>query len=613
MSGKFMSIKRIMIPTLTAVLIASQLCGCASAKESELLSMINNQQSICIEVAIEAQEQKGEEITYDWVELAKLNNYEVFRLNFDDALNVVMMGEGGKNGTMYVDLEGNHTNNSTLYYALMNEKFRNQIGDTDTNAKLVEIAKSNYADVSSDAEAKYAYLNAYFNIFEDSTPNYFDGSSALTRAEFLSGLYRTKNPVSDLVLDQTFVDAVDPDGENEHTIFAQQLLDYSYLNLSEKSLNEQTLGGNITRAEAIYTLVKMFYPDEYEAVTGKEKCFSDAKNGGDIASKQKFIETYKDKETKEKVTVYKDYWMSYELQYAIENPDKGLPDDLYKALVVAKNVGLSTATESRWDEELTKSEALNFIYKIYSNMKTVTNADRGEAVANVNEGNVNKDNNGNGYSFEINTEDINPDLHATFKEENGELFITVDETMVTTFKFSCPEFIDESYDYAKVEERLIAYLQGYHNGHFNLDDWKNFCLTGDHKYLNEQMSYEAKLEWLKEQGYDVSSFLEDVNSSDSDTDLESSVVNSEKDIMNELGIDEGTPSGNTSGNQGGQQSSGGGNVSTPEREDTPSGGGNGFSTEGLNPDLIGGNISTGGSSGTITQEDIDAFNQANGR
>ena len=115
------------------------------------------------------------------------------------------------------------------------------------------------------------------------------------------------------------------------------------------------------------------------------------------------------------------------------------------------------------------------------------------------------------------------------------------------------------------------------------------------------MTAEEKLAWLQESG-----LL-------SDTDLESSVTNSEKDIMNELGIDEGTPSGNTSGNQGGQQSSGGGNVSTPEREDTPSGGGNGFSTEGLTNRPHSGEITTGGSSGTITQEDIDAFNQANGR
>ena len=379
MSGKFMTVKKIFIPTITAILIASQLTGCAAASESEMLTMINNQQAICIEVAVPKEVEQGEELTYDWTELAYLDNYEDFRLNFDDLLNITAFGEGGKNGTIYVDLEGNHTNNSTFYYAMMNKKFRAQINDTDTNAALVDLAYNNYVDVDSDAEAKLAYLNAYFNILEDAEPNYYNGNSAVTRAEFLSAVYRAGNPVTNLEENLEFTAKVDPAGDNEHTIFAQQMLDYSYLNFSEKSMNAQTFGGDITRAEAIYTLVQMFYADEYSNVTGKEAAFTDTKNGGDIASKQKFIET--DRKTKE--TTYKDYWMSYELQYAINNPDGGMPESLYKAMVVAKQVGLVTSEESRWDEALTKNEALNFILRVYENMETVTNADRGNATGEV--------------------------------------------------------------------------------------------------------------------------------------------------------------------------------------------------------------------------------------
>lgn len=35
MSGKFMRVKRFIIPTLTAVIIASQLMGCAAMTQSE--------------------------------------------------------------------------------------------------------------------------------------------------------------------------------------------------------------------------------------------------------------------------------------------------------------------------------------------------------------------------------------------------------------------------------------------------------------------------------------------------------------------------------------------------------------------------------------------------
>ena len=384
--------------------------------------MIDNQQTICIEVAVPKEAEKGEEITYEWTELASLDNYETFRLNFDDILNITAFGNGGKNGVVYVDLEGNHTNNSTFYYAMMNKKFSEKIKDTDINEKLVDIAYENYADISSDAEAKLAYINAYFNIIEDAEPNYFNGNSAVTRAEFLSAVYRSQTPVQDLESDETFADAVDPSRDNEHTIFAQQMLDKSYLGLSEKSLNEQTFTGDITRAEAIYTLVKTFYAEKYDSVTGKETAFSDTKNGGDIASKQKFIETKKNPETKEKYTEYKDYWMSYELQHAINNPDKGMPEQLYKAMVVAKQVGLVTGEESRWDEAITKNEALNFIVKIYEDMATITNADRGGAEGEQGEAtSVNKVSTelGGSTSIEDITEEAHPLSNGVVKNEDG--------------------------------------------------------------------------------------------------------------------------------------------------------------------------------------------------
>ena len=379
-----MKVKKIFIPTLTALIIASQLAGCGAASQSEMLEMINNQQAICIEVAVPESVEQGEERQLDWVELAHKDNYETFRLDFDDVLSITAFGEGGKNGTVYVDLEGNHTDNSTLYYAMMNKKFREQIGDTDINKALVELAYKNYTDVESDAEAKLAYINAYFDLVNDAEPNYYNGNSTLTIAEFLGALYKSHNPVSDEIeAPADFYAVVDRNGENPNTDFAYQLLEHSYLDLEDKSLTEDNFNGTITRGEAVYTIVSMFYADELSNVTAKDTCFSDVKNGGDIALKQKFIETTKNKETKETITTYKDYWKAYELQYAIENADKGAPDDLYNAMVVAKKVGLITGETCRWDEALTKNEAINFIMKIYESMPTVTNADRGAATGEV--------------------------------------------------------------------------------------------------------------------------------------------------------------------------------------------------------------------------------------
>lgn len=151
---------------------------------------------------------------------------------------------------------------------------------------------------------------------------------------------------------------------------------YSYLNLEDNSLNASTYNGTITRAEAIYTLVQMYYSDEYNSISDKDKAsFSDAKNGGNIALKAGFIT--EDKETK--AITYNKYWKSYELSYALDNADKGMPDDLYKALVVAEKEGIISGSESRWDEGITKSEALNFITKVYSDLGCTVNVARGSS------------------------------------------------------------------------------------------------------------------------------------------------------------------------------------------------------------------------------------------
>lgn len=60
-----------------------------------------------------------------------------------------------------------------------------------------------------------------------------------------------------------------------------------------------------------------------------------------------------------------------------------MPEALYKAMVVAKQVGLITGDECRWDEAITKNEVLNMLVRIYDSMETITNADRGYATGNV--------------------------------------------------------------------------------------------------------------------------------------------------------------------------------------------------------------------------------------
>ena len=90
MSGKFMSVKRIIVPTITLCIIASQLLGCGAVSQSELLSMINQGDQIEIEVAapVFAESEQGTQSTLSWVELGLLDTNPTMRKDWDDILQI---------------------------------------------------------------------------------------------------------------------------------------------------------------------------------------------------------------------------------------------------------------------------------------------------------------------------------------------------------------------------------------------------------------------------------------------------------------------------------------------------------------------------------------------
>lgn len=350
MSGRFMNIKRIVIPTITMVIIASQLMGCAAVSQSELLQMINQGDAIEIEVATPINQEQGTESAIDWQELASLSTNDTLRDSWDDIL-MITPTDTGKNGVLYVDVEGNNEPNNTLRVALHNSEFLKYLDSEADSLKLSNAVQGNYADLDDTTTTKALYMgiNGYFNLLPDSSPNYANPDATLQRNEFMAMVFRAETPVQDLTPDTTFADAV---GQSDYNIYAQGVAGNSYLDTASKSLNNLTANGTITRAEALYLLVSRYFSDDMASVDVKGTTFSDAKDGGDIAGEQEFIEDAKEK----------DYWKSYELAYVVQNPDGGLPTDLYKALVVAKSKGLITDT-TRWDEALTKSEAIEFLVK----------------------------------------------------------------------------------------------------------------------------------------------------------------------------------------------------------------------------------------------------------
>lgn len=377
MNIRFMRIKKIIVPTITMVIIASQLMGCAAASQSELLQMINQGDAIEIEVATPINEEQGEESTLEWEQLALLTTNPDLRKSWDDTLNITPT-DTGKNGILYVDAEGNNEPNNTLRVALHNREFVKYLENESDTTKLAEASAGNYVDLESDDIMKSVYMgiNGYFNLLPDSSPNYANPDSTLQRNEFMAMVFRAETPVQDLEADTAFSNAV---GASDYNIYAQGVAQNSYLDLQSKSLNNLTANGTITRAEAIYTIVSRYFADDLKNVDTKGVTFTDAKDGGNIAEQQKFIED----------GTQKDYWKSYELTYALQNPDNGLPTDLFKALAVAKDKGLITS-ETRWDEALTKSEAIELLV-------TALMQETGVTEFNAKQGII------EGYEVEINT------------------------------------------------------------------------------------------------------------------------------------------------------------------------------------------------------------------
>lgn len=366
-----MDVKRIIIPTITMVIIASQLMGCAAASKSELLTLLEQGDQIEIEVASPINQEQGEEQTLDWIQLDQLQTVPELRKEMDDIFKIVPVADT-KNGVFYVDLEGNQNGNNTLYNTFMNNKFRTYWEDEITLAKVAEAALDTYVDVEFDGtdyqQAVYMAMNGYFNLLADATPGYSNPDSTLNRLEAMAALFKAEHPVTNtLSEDKEFAQAVDSSNSNPNTIYASNLSEQSFLDIDSGSLDNMTANGTITRGEFVYMLVQQYFKSDYDEADPKADCYDDTINGGDIASKQKFIENGEAKK----------YWQSYELTYAIQNPDKGCPERMYKALVVAFEKGIIQDADSRWDEALTKSDFMELLTNAYGALPTVTNADRG--------------------------------------------------------------------------------------------------------------------------------------------------------------------------------------------------------------------------------------------
>lgn len=340
-----MKLKRVILPTITMVIIASQLFGCSSASKQEAYDMLQETEQIELEYAVpeyDADEESKVELL-PWLQLSSLETHPELRTAFEELLGVTGT-TGDKSGIIYINSGDMTDQNNTLFMALGNTTFMNDYIRNDAQqSKIEEIANAEYTDLE-DNQSIPAVINAYFELLPDQADGQFDGSATISRAQAMTLLMRATTPVSVVkgqelegspVEDKDFTAAV---GELQYTNFAAPMNQYTYLN-TENGLNDKTFNTTMSRGEYIYMLTNTIFNDKYTemlAAVGKtdeslseDVSLSTIKDGGDIT-----------------------------LQDAISNPDNGVPTDMYKTLARAVALGFITEDDLNWDEAITKSDAI---------------------------------------------------------------------------------------------------------------------------------------------------------------------------------------------------------------------------------------------------------------
>lgn len=361
MSGKYMKIKRVIIPTLTMVMLSSMLFGCASATKQDTYNMLQESTEIELEYAVpdydNAEDSKVELLP--WLQLASLETHPELRTAFEELLGVTVSEDGTKTGIIYTDETGKANQNNTLFNALGSTYlFIDTIRDTEKSEKIESIASDNYADIE-DNQGVAAVINAYFELLPDQTDGQFDGSATISRAQAMTLVMRATTPVNEAQAPEEDADFTSVVGESQYTNFAAPMNEYTYLN-TENGLNDKTFNTTMSRGEYIYMLTKCIYGDAYaqrmEEAGKEDETLSDdlsltnIKDGGNIT-----------------------------FQEALNNPENGLPTEMYNTLARAVALGFITEDNLNWDEAITKSEAINlFIDAVetsYGNSMFVTAKD----------------------------------------------------------------------------------------------------------------------------------------------------------------------------------------------------------------------------------------------
>lgn len=336
MSGKFIKVKRVVVPMAALVLLSTQLMGCA-ALEKEQESDISSSTFVQVEVtdntsSTSTPEEKPpvEKVEpLKWSPLYSLMSYSNIRNVAKEVLGIKAL-----EGSVFIDLDGHQEMNNTLFNALRNEEFaKTQLENKEITDKLCEAVKKTFADIGdTENEQMAAFFNSFWELLpeeNDKDSVEFNGSKALTRAQAMTLVMRAMTPVEKNNKpneNKLFTEAV---GDSVYTDFSQYLDSKVYLN-TQSGLNEKTFNADMTRAEYIWLcLSSVFTEAELNEIDISGVELSDCVVG--------------ENET---------------LEQALSNPANGLSAPMVNMLQKANALGI-ISSDTDWERSVTKTDAIN--------------------------------------------------------------------------------------------------------------------------------------------------------------------------------------------------------------------------------------------------------------
>lgn len=351
-----MKMKKILIGILAFSLTASLFSGCAGQTPSEVNETPVSKPASEIETTETEipNEVKAEIFPLRWVYLGRQSSYPDIRVAVNSACGVT---DGV--GSIYINLDGEHEVNNTLYNALRNKGFIESFYNEENEQLLSASVSDTFADLEID-EAMSAVFNCYWDLLpeedgEEATE--FNGSQSLTRAQAMALVMRAVTPVTEDGVpksDSKFTDSV---GETAYTDFASAMNDKCFINIADSSLTKDNFTKSMTRAEFIYMVMNEVYGSEaINAYDISKVELSDCKDGGDISTKQGYTSTN---------------GSALSLEFMLSNPDGGLQTNLYKAVAMASDLSV-ISSETRWDEPVTKTEAIEILVDTIKTLNPAT-------------------------------------------------------------------------------------------------------------------------------------------------------------------------------------------------------------------------------------------------